>query len=266
MMRIKTNLILFTIHLCLVIVLLNSCTVDSSQNNTETSKKLTSNTDYMTSAESESTKTVLSDKEVVKKYPFLSDDVESYRQPGAEIFFKKDPYYNYGDAIDNFQFEPGWDDDLYSYYNKNRKEIRLNGDNIVYKDYRNGVEIMQYLSLKKHIIIPEKINGKKVIKLGGFIVGLEPPGYGLSDDDIETSPMAKWPCLFSCTNMENVFIPAGVKEIQYGNFDGWLKKITVSKKNKYYSSKDGILYNKKGTRKLCVPNYHHSGEDWIMGN
>ena len=63
-------------------------------------------------------------------------------------------------------------------------------------------------------------------------------------------------------HLEEITIPKSLKDIsvkltaQGGNaFSDTmaLKKITVSKKNKYFSSKDGILYSKDGTSVLAVP-------------
>lgn len=63
---------------------------------------------------------------------------------------------------------------------------------------------------------------------------------------------------FSQTGITEITIPEkltniNIKKTDFGVFSEKLKKITVSKKNKKYSSKSGILYNKKKTQLLYYP-------------
>ena len=201
-------------------------------------------------------------KALMKKYCFLSDDTESYLRKGAKIYFKKDPYFCFCDSFNTFKFMFGWDEKLYLYYKNSKKVYKRNGEKIEYRDYLNGVEIVKFDSKKKIINIPEKIDGKYVIKLGGFVTGFE-SDYPSDESD----GLALINCLGYAENQKEVFIPSKVKEILWGMFEhGDLESIEVSKDNKYYSSKNGILYSKNGKRKLCVPSRHTSGEDWINGD
>ncbi len=52
------------------------------------------------------------------------------------------------------------------------------------------------------------------------------------------------------TNLKEIKLPASLKHIEiakstFGSFPKNLKKLTISKSNKYYKTKDGVLYNKK---------------------
>ena len=69
--------------------------------------------------------------------------------------------------------------------------------------------------------------------------------------------------VFRCQRLRSVSIPKSVSVIWEGNFvnsgtrvDGTCKKltkITVNKNSKYYSSKGGVLYNKKKTELIAYP-------------
>ena len=58
-----------------------------------------------------------------------------------------------------------------------------------------------------------------------------------------------------CVNATEIIIPDSVSVINGGAFYGCnaLQKITVSEKNEYFSTDDGILYDKQFTRIICVP-------------
>ena len=63
--------------------------------------------------------------------------------------------------------------------------------------------------------------------------------------------------VFTHTGIKSLHIGKNVKNISSSSFHNMankpLKKITVSKKNKYYSSQDGVLYNKKKTKLILCP-------------
>ncbi|MCH5273410.1 MAG: leucine-rich repeat protein [Lachnospiraceae bacterium] len=82
----------------------------------------------------------------------------------------------------------------------------------------------------KAIVIPEKIDGKKVTEIGiGAISG--------------------------CSSLTRVGIPEGVTEIGEGAFAGCssLSEIAVDKKNPTYTSVDGVLFDKEIKTILAVP-------------
>lgn len=58
-----------------------------------------------------------------------------------------------------------------------------------------------------------------------------------------------------CTMPSSVTVPKNVKKIGYHAFVGCegLKSIKVAKGNKYYTSKDGVLFNKDKTTLICCP-------------
>lgn len=58
---------------------------------------------------------------------------------------------------------------------------------------------------------------------------------------------------FSGTAIGKINIPKNVKIINLNSFGNKLKKLTVSNKNKYFSAKDGVLYNKKKTKLIIYP-------------
>lgn len=65
---------------------------------------------------------------------------------------------------------------------------------------------------------------------------------------------------YGCNKITSISIPFSVKTIYSASDIGvtfigckGLKKITVSSKNPYYKSVDGILYNKKKTKLICYP-------------
>jgi hypothetical protein len=65
---------------------------------------------------------------------------------------------------------------------------------------------------------------------------------------------------FERTAISEINIPEkltniGIKDSTYGVFSEKLEKITVSKKNKKFSAKNGILYNKKKTELVYYPPY-----------
>ena len=60
---------------------------------------------------------------------------------------------------------------------------------------------------------------------------------------------------YCCSEMTSIFIPASVSSIgnnAFGNCDK-LKEITVSDDNKYYTSKEGVLFDKSMTKLICYP-------------
>ena len=71
----------------------------------------------------------------------------------------------------------------------------------------------------------------------------------------ETVTMIGAAAFSECTSMENIIIPKGVMYIRNGafNYTGNLCNIIVSNDNPYFSSKDGILYNKDKTSLILCP-------------
>ena len=60
---------------------------------------------------------------------------------------------------------------------------------------------------------------------------------------------------YNCSEITSIFIPASVSSIgnnAFGNCDK-LKEITVSDDNKYYTSKEGVLFDKSMSKLICYP-------------
>lgn len=174
-----------------------------------------------------------------KEYKYIKRAKEgydySYTSKYADILNSDVQYYNYGDPLENMYYTK-------SCYKKAkaRNKTKDNGS-FRYRKFKNGVEIAHVYS-KNTITIPEKINGKPVLKLGGEITDYEDGGkcYRESTWDIYS---------------KKVIISKNVRDIVCGTFSNmeYLKEIEVSKDNPYYSSANGILYNKDKTVLLYVP-------------
>ena len=60
---------------------------------------------------------------------------------------------------------------------------------------------------------------------------------------------------YCCSEMTSIFIPASVSSIgnnAFGNCSK-LSEITVSNDNRYFTTKDGVLFNKRMTKLICYP-------------
>lgn len=218
-------------------------TTTAKKSSKTSSKKVTS----QTQTEADPTQPVVSSNTSVKETEPKSKDKEkidySYKSKYAKIRCSEVPYYGFTDPLETL---------LYKKYNravKHNEKTKYKGD-IGYRDYKNGVEVVSAPDSGK---IPEKIDGKPVIKLGGYL-DCSPESesvdtYFTSFDDGE-----------GIGNAKKITIPSGVKEIVFDTFESLrdLERINVSPNNPYYSSVNGVLYNKKKTVLLFVP-LNHSG-------
>lgn len=123
--------------------------------------------------------------------------------------------------------------------------------NYIYAYYKDGIEIVKYIGKKRDVVIPDFIEGKKVIKIGGYIKKY-----------YESEPISyNYFSAFADKNVKSVTVSRYVKDIVLDTFEGDnpfsseldLEEIKVSKKNPYYSSDKGIMYNKNKSVLLCVP-------------
>ena len=140
---------------------------------------------------------------------------ESYQDYDAKINNKKVPYYGFEMYGEAENLEN----------NEYIQEIQTS-----YKEYTYGK------------------NSKKVLKLGGYI----------DKEYMEADPIdfRLRSCFDTQAIVEEIYIPKTVKEIIKNTFEDVesLQSIRVDKDNPYYSSKNGILYDKTGKIKLCKPN------------
>ena len=95
----------------------------------------------------------------------------------------------------------------------------------------NEIIITNYFGTDTELKIPSEINGKSVTSIGNeaFIYSI---------------------------GFTSIIIPNSVANIGIGALMGYgstLKNISVDKENKYFSSEDGILFNKDKSELLCYP-------------
>ncbi len=133
------------------------------------------------------------------------------------------------------------------------KSAELRYGDYKYKVVNNEVEITDYVGKSKKLSIPEQIDGKIVTTIGYLCFGSSNK-YITSVTIPDTVTVIKEEAFWQ-TNIKSVLIGKNVKTIENRAF-AWnlkLKKITVKKGNKYFSSQKGVLYNKKKTKLIQYP-------------
>lgn len=141
---------------------------------------------------------------------------------------------------------------------------RVAADNKDYiiADYQEGVSVVKYNGSDSKLRIPEELDGKKVIKLGGYI----------DKEVLDSDTVYKYVSPLFKRDVIEITVPKFVKEIAYGFFysdyfdeSRHLEKISVDDDNEFYSSNNGMLYDKKQKVLLCVPE-NHSQKDFLIPN
>ena len=143
-------------------------------------------------------------------------------------------------------------------------------DGTVYSLYYEGVSVDKLVFPETNgdiiIEIPEMINDKKVIKLGG--------SCEISNKGTKFSPATHLPYLdkvflFGSPKIKTIKIPKFLKEISFGNFYGLkvdnayyfpIEKILVDEDNSYYSAIDGVLFDKNQKTLLFYPELKKDNE------
>lgn len=156
-----------------------------------------------------------------------------YNEEIKEIYFDSDNVFN----------------EQYSADYKSRMYVSKEDKDWLISDYEGGISVNKYLGKDKEIVIPETLDGKKVLRLD-FNYSKQPDDT-LSHDGSHSYDY--YHCAFDNTDIELITIPSGVKEIRYGTFlnissseKPTLKKVAVNKENKvFYSNNDGDLLAKK---------------------
>lgn len=172
------------------------------------------------------------------------------------------PYFDCYDKVSEYNLSFEIEEKDSEYYGRTIKEIQeeysdvfyISDDNpdFVISNYKDGLCIHEYLGKDTTIHIPDKIDGKPVIKIG---IRFEIDSTG--DGSIEVSAV-------KARHRTAVYIGKNIKEIAYFSFTPWydyyvddhcepLVSIDVDKDNPYYSSQDGILYNKGKDMLLAIP-------------
>lgn len=162
----------------------------------------------------------------------------SYKSKFAHINNPDVPNYGYGDPLEKFFYSEKYHKKAMSH---NKTKTKGGFD---YRKFKSGVEIAS-VPWKNTLKIPAKIGGKPVIKLGGKITVYEDGGLCYRE--------STWEC-----GAHKVVISRNVREIVAGTFSDMeeLRRIEVSKDNPYFSSENGILYNKDKSVLLFVPMQH----------
>lgn len=110
-------------------------------------------------------------------------------------------------------------------------------------DFNEGICINEYVGESSSVKIPDEINGKAVIRIGSTVKNNGDGGYS------DASAFNKFA-------VQSVYIPKTVKYIDCGSFtdvNNQLYKITVDSDNPYYSSENGVLYNKDKSVLIDIP-------------
>lgn len=115
-----------------------------------------------------------------------------------------------------------------------------------YIDYKNGVMIVEYFGKSSEIYIPQKVDNKPVVGIGGFYND----DYDFKDENDKFSSLPNCPAFYKATNLN---IPKTVKYIERIYDCKNLQKINVNVDNLYYSSINGMLCSKDKNDLYCVP-------------
>ena len=138
------------------------------------------------------------------------------------------------------------------------------------------VEITGYKGSEQKVDVPEKINKKSVTRIGNlaFKDCTKITSIAMPDSVAYIGRSA----FYNCTSLKSITIPDGVKEIGYAAFSECaglvsvkipdnvtkigdsafincanLTKIDVTAGNKYYSSANGVLFDKNKSEIICYP-------------
>lgn len=127
------------------------------------------------------------------------------------------------------------------------------------KEDKKKIIIYQYDGNDENIVIPEKIDGKTVVGLDKkcFGNGAKYSYVEIKSIKIPSTITSIGDEVFSDLQyIEKLEIPKTITKLGTNLFEGCLslKEIKVDKDNKYYSSKDGILYNKNKEILMYYPN------------
>lgn len=116
-------------------------------------------------------------------------------------------------------------------------------------------EITDYTGNSKNLIIPEIINVVRVTSIGK---GAFNSCISLTNITIPNSVISIGDDAFNnCSSLTNISIPSSVTSINKNFFFGCslLETINVDINNQYYTSENGVLFNKNETRLLAYPKH-----------
>jgi hypothetical protein len=123
-----------------------------------------------------------------------------------------------------------------------------------YDEELEGIKIITYIGLDQtEVTIPKKIDGKPVVCIGNSSFKMCSDIKSLTiPDSVTTIERAAFS---NCESLETVNIPSSVKniEIQAFIYCSSLREFTVDDNNEYYSTQDGVLFNKDKTLLVQYP-------------
>ena len=128
-------------------------------------------------------------------------------------------------------------------------ELKEDEKNYVYKEYQNDtLHIVGYKGKLEDLVIPEKYSNK-------VITGIDPMAFS------------------GCSQIKSVTISKNIQSISLNNrscnmnpfYDCiYMKNIYVNEDNRYFTSVDGVLYNKSKTELLFYPSYKSDSSYTIL--
>ena len=128
-------------------------------------------------------------------------------------------------------------------------ELKEDEKNYVYKEYQNDtLHIVGYKGKLEDLVIPEKYSNK-------VITGIDPMAFS------------------GCSQIKSVTISKNIQSISLNNrscnmnpfYDCiYMKNIYVDEDNRYFTSVDGVLYNKSKTELLFYPSYKSDSSYTIL--
>ena len=239
--------------------LLSGCTTNNRPITTEPISSVAKTADEENVSQNAVTEKDIKMRNKYKTNVYVMGNLSEFYQTdsnGNLVLYDNAPFFNildemhikYYDALrapdDNTMFDKLFA--ILDEYEDNLSKSPKSSDFVI-TDYKDGVCINSYKGSDEHVVIPATINGKSVIKIGAslsqgeFDVLFEPP--------------------FQNHKIKSITLPSTVKEIVMDAFDCYdvksqkdcLENIYVDSENSYYTSVDGILYNKDKTCLLQIP-------------
>ena len=200
-----------------------------------------------------------------EKPQYIKDNNYVYDSDDNIVLCKEMPQYGYIDYDMRVSDYASYDDFKESYNDRSKQiesiisgyRVALDNKDYIIADYQESVSVVKYNGSDSKLKIPKELDGKKVIKLGGYI----------NKEGLDSNTVYKYVSPLFEKDVTEITIPSSVKEISYGFFYSdyfdetkSLEKISVDKDNEFYSSENGVLYDKKQKVLLCVPENHSTND------
>ncbi len=262
----------FLLIICIAIVM-PSCNNTNNTKNKTADKKYYVNTEFDPYRKS----TVYDNLDYYGYYDFIDfynsidlADVTHYADANHYIDYDYekdvDPRYLIDESEDGFRYKTIDSHSLSrDFYPNYKSAVRKSGDYLI-SDFKDGVclhkiafDKKKYKSKDITVEIPSSIDGKKVLKLSGYILHFED-----EDEYYQTGFLGD----FTFKYRISLKIPSTVTEISDCAFDSYLDynnnivSFEVDSDSKNFSSKDGVLYSKTKDWLFRVP--FHYNKDYVV--